>query len=157
MIALTPRQEANLARRCDQCWKPHRECQCVTFEGVHGHSYANGGPAATLAEPNYMSPNHRTWWGWSLKSALDEAARLADTMPGSPAWQAWDRHARILRDDLHALGYDYPFAPRPQRVTIELEQDLIDQLTALAAERGVTLQQLIRTGLGLTSDLKDTP
>lgn len=154
-MTLTPEQERNLAEPCERCWKPYRECHCVTFEGVHGHAYANGGPAATLAEPNYMSPDHRTWWGWSLKGALDEAARLAQVKPGSPAWQAWDRHARILRDDLHALGYDYPFAPLPQRVPVpvELNQDLIDQLNAMAAEQGVTVSHLIRTALGL----KDTP
>lgn len=157
MTGLTAQQEANLARRCDQCWKPYRECQCVTFEGVHGHSYAGGGPAESQATWGDHAPDHRTWWGWALKNAMDEATRLADTLPGSPAAQAWLLHAVVLRDDLHALGYDYPFAPWRQRVTVELEQDLIDRLTALAAERGVTLQQSIRTALGLTPDLKDTP
>lgn len=154
-MILTLEQERNLARRCDQCWKPRRECGCVTFEGVHGHCYAGGGPAETQAEWGYQSPDHRTWWGWALKTSLDEAARLAEALPGSPAAQAWLRHAVALREDLHALGYDYPFAPLSQRmpVAVELNQDLIDYLNSMAAEQGVTVSHLIRTALGL----KDTP
>ncbi|GAQ23951.1 endonuclease/exonuclease/phosphatase [Deinococcus grandis] len=154
-MTLTPEQERNLARRCDQCWKPRRACQCVTFEGVHGHAYAGGGPAETQATWGDHSPDHRTWWGRALRTATEEAARLADVLPGSPAAQAWLLHAVALRGDLHALGYDYPFAPLPQRVSVpvELNQDLIDQLNAMAAEQGVTVSHLIRTALGL----KDTP
>ncbi|MCD0164601.1 hypothetical protein [Deinococcus sp. 12RED42] len=143
MTGLTPQQEANLARRCDQCWKPHRECQCVTFEGVHGHSYAGGGPAESQATWGDHAPDHRTWWGWALKNALDEAARLADVLPGSPAWQAWDRHARTLRDDLHDLGYDYPFAPAPQHPP-EYKQ------IWLWAERGYYVQVLAADPVTLT-------
>ena len=101
--------------RCDECWKPHMECRCVTYEGVHGHAYGYGRhtPESSLRDwyGDDIFISHKTWWGWSLKAAKEESERLAQRLPGSPAHRAWRKHYLVLRNDLSRLGYVYDFAP----------------------------------------------
>lgn len=98
--------------RCDMCWNVQQNCICVTYEGVHGHSYAHGRhtPSGSLHDDWGLMP-HKTWWGCALKSAKDESERLAAKYPGSRMWFAWRKHYLVMRNDLSQLGLRYDFAP----------------------------------------------
>lgn len=90
---------------CDECGEGVYGCHCVSYEGVHGLSYRGGGPLETIDEPHYGPRGHRGWWLDSLNISEGEAARLGALYPGTPAHQAWAKHAEVLRADLAVLGY----------------------------------------------------